>query len=82
MEFAKLRLSRQRTAAPARKSVITDEYWYSDDLRINLIIKHSDPRTGSVTMTVTQVIRTEPDSARFEIPDGYKPTGTGRETDK
>jgi hypothetical protein len=60
----------------------TDEYRYSDDLRINLIIKHSDPRTGSVTMTVTQVIRTEPDSARFEIPDGYKPTGTGPETDK
>ena len=62
--------------------VITDEYWYSEDLRINLIIKHSDPRTGGVTMTVAQVIRTEPDSARFEIPDGYKPTGTGRETDK
>jgi hypothetical protein len=62
--------------------VITDEYWYSEDLRINLIIKHSDPRTGSVTMTVTQVIRTEPDSARFEIPDVHKPTGTGRETDK
>lgn len=67
-----------------KEIVITDENWYSDDLRINLIIKHSDPRTGSVTMTVTQVIRTEPDSARFEIPDGYKPTGTGtgRETDK
>jgi hypothetical protein len=65
-----------------KEIVITDEYWYSDDLRINLIVKHSDPRTGSVTMTVTQVIRTEPDSARFEIPDVHKPTGTGRETDK
>jgi hypothetical protein len=51
---------------------VTDEYWYSDDLRLNLIVKHDDPRTGSVTMTVTQVTRTEPDQAIFEIPAGYK----------
>jgi hypothetical protein len=55
------------------ESAITDEYWYSADLRINLMIKHSDPRTGSVTMTVTQVSRVEPDPALFEIPEGYKP---------
>jgi hypothetical protein len=56
-----------------KETVITDEYWYSDDLRINLMIKHSDPRTGTVTLTVAQVVRTEPDPSRFEIPDGYKP---------
>jgi hypothetical protein len=52
--------------------VISDEYWYSNDLSINMIIKHVDPREGSVTMTVTQVARTEPDAALFEIPEGYK----------
>jgi hypothetical protein len=62
-----------------KEIVITDEYWYSDDLRINLMIKHSDPRTGTVTMTVVQVVRTEPDPSLFEIPDGYKPaTAEGR----
>jgi hypothetical protein len=55
------------------ETVLTDEYWYSDELRINLMIKHSDPRTGTVTLTVTQIARTEPDPSLFEIPDGYKP---------
>lgn len=59
--------------APA--TVITDEYWYSDDLRINLLIKHNDPRRGAVTLIVSQVQRTEPDAAIFEIPAGYKPAG-------
>ncbi len=66
--------------ATGKEIVITDEYWYSDDLRINLVIKHSDPRTGAVTMTVQQVTRTEPDPARFEVPQGYTQAGAGRET--
>jgi hypothetical protein len=65
-----------------KEIVITDEYWYSDELRINLMIRHSDPRTGTVTMTVAQVARTEPDPALFEIPDGYKPARAGGETDQ
>ena len=70
---------RETQTIPAEKSgtgreiVTTDEYWYSPDLRINMLIKHSDPRTGAVTMTVTQVKRSEPDPALLEIPEGYKP---------
>lgn len=56
-----------------KEVLVIDEYWYSEDLRINLIIRHSDPRTGSTTMTVTNVARTDPDPACFRIPDGYKP---------
>jgi hypothetical protein len=69
---------RETQTIPADKSktgqdiVIIDEYWYSYDLSINIMIKHVDPRTGSVTMVVTQVTRTEPDAALFEIPAGYK----------
>jgi hypothetical protein len=54
-----------------KEVVITDEYWYSQDLRINLMIKHSDPRKETTTMTVDQVTRTEPDPAFFEVPEGY-----------
>jgi hypothetical protein len=56
----------------ARPIEITDEYWYSEDLRINLLMKHSDPRKGTVTLTVGQISREEPDPALFRVPDGYK----------
>lgn len=52
--------------------VVTDEYWYSDDLRINLLIKHNDPRSGSATLTVVKIQRAEPDPAMFEIPQDYR----------
>jgi hypothetical protein len=58
--------------------IVADEYWYSNDLRINLLTKHSDPRTGSVELTVTEVDRGEPDAALFAIPDGYTQAGMGR----
>jgi len=79
---------RESQAIPAESSgtgkeiVITDEYWYSDYLRINLVIKHSDPRTGSVTMTVTQVTQTEPDHALFEIPEDYTLARPGQGTNQ
>ena len=61
---------------------ITDEYWYSLDLRINLMIKHSDPRKGTTTMTVAQVRRTEPNPAFFEVPEGYAHPGAQVGTEK
>jgi hypothetical protein len=61
------------TIGTGKEIVITDEYWYTEDLRINLVIKHNDPRSGSVAMTVTQVTLSEPDPALFRIPDDYTP---------
>lgn len=55
-----------------RELVLTDEYWYADDLHMNVIVKHNDPRTGSVTMTLTQVTREEPDPSLFQVPEGYQ----------
>jgi len=55
--------------------VVTDEYWYSDDLRVNLATKHDDPRTGSVTMTVTGIRRAEPNAQMFGIPADYAMAG-------
>jgi hypothetical protein len=51
---------------------VVDEYWYSDELRLDMLIKHSDPITGSTTTRVTQLSRTDPDPAMFTIPPGYK----------
>lgn len=65
-----------------KEIVVTDEFWYSEDLHINLVIKHSDPRTGSVDIKVTQIQRAEPDPARFEIPQGYKPARIGVEANR
>lgn len=58
-----------------KEVVITDEYWYSQDLRINLLVKHNDPRHGTTTLTVAHIVRTEPDPALFEVPEGYTRPG-------
>lgn len=52
--------------------VVTDEYWYSDELHMNMLTKHNDPRTGAQVVTITQVNRNEPDPAMFQVPPGYK----------
>jgi len=65
-----------------KEVVITDEYWYSQDLRVNLMMKHSDPRHGTTTMTIAQVNRTEPDPAFFEVPEGYTRPGALPEPEK
>ena len=62
-------------SSTGKEIVLTDEYWYSDDLHMNVMVKHSDPRTGSVTVTLTQATRTDPDPSLFQIPEGYKPMG-------
>lgn len=66
-------------ASPTGKEIaITDEFWYSEDLRINLIVKHSDPRTETISLSVMQITRAEPDAAFFEVPEGYVQRGMGR----
>lgn len=54
-----------------KEVVITDEYWYSQELRVNVMIKHSDPRKETTTLTLTQVTRAEPDAKFFQVPEGY-----------
>jgi hypothetical protein len=59
-------------ASGGREITVVDEYWYSEDLRLNMLAIHKDPRSGEQTTIVTQVDRSEPDPAIFEIPPGYK----------
>jgi hypothetical protein len=51
---------------------ITDDYWYSPDLSIYLIIRHDDPRTGEQLVAVTHIERTEPPAELLAVPEDYK----------
>jgi hypothetical protein len=52
--------------------VVTDEYWYSEELHLNMLVKHDDPRTGQQMVAITQVNRSEPSPSMFEVPADYK----------
>jgi TonB family protein len=67
---------RSRTIPPGgdgndRAITVTDEYWYSEELHMNITVKHTDPRHGTQFVTLTQLKRDEPDPKMFEIPAGY-----------
>ena len=59
-------------AGAQHEIVVTDEYWYSEELSMYMIVKHNDPRTGEQIVAVTEADRKEPDPARFVVPAGYK----------
>jgi hypothetical protein len=50
---------------------VTHERWVSTDLGITVLETDSDPRTGTRTMAVTNIQRSEPDAALFQLPQGY-----------
>ena len=51
---------------------VTDEYWYSPDLSIYMIIRHNDPRTGEQMVAVSAVQRQEPAAEEMNVPAEYK----------
>lgn len=51
--------------------VITRETWYSPDLKLVLQSTQTDPRFGETTYSLTDVQRSEPDPALFQVPAGY-----------
>ena len=57
------------TGAPL---VVTDEYWFSPDLSMYMVIKHNDPRTGEQIVGISEVDRKEPPASMFTVPAGYK----------
>jgi hypothetical protein len=69
--------TRSTTTVPAgqvgneRDILVVDEVWYSPDLQMNLMTKHSDPRGGETVYKLTTISRSEPDPALFQVPAGY-----------
>lgn len=51
--------------------VVSDETWFSADLRVTLSSKHSDPRTGDSLFRVENLKREEPALALFAPPADY-----------
>jgi hypothetical protein len=50
---------------------IVREVWVSQDLKIPVMIKTSDPRFGETTMQLTNVSQANPDPALFQVPANY-----------
>jgi hypothetical protein len=47
------------------------ETWMADDLKVPLTTKVSDPRSGTMTMELTNINRSEPDPSLFQVPSDY-----------
>jgi hypothetical protein len=64
---------------------VEDEFWYSDELHLNLLVRHSDPRVGVDTVGLSNLKREEPPARMFQIPAGYQVvdvTPTSERTDR
>jgi hypothetical protein len=57
---------------------IVNEVWYSPDLQLNVVSKHSDPMAGDTLLRLTNISRTEPPAALFQPPSDFKVIQTGR----
>jgi hypothetical protein len=49
-----------------------EELWHSKELDVDVQVKRADPRMGTRTTTMTEVVMGEPDAKYFQIPEGYK----------
>jgi len=47
------------------------ETWMSDDLKVPVMVKTTDPRTGTSTTQLTNINRSEPDASLFQVPSDY-----------
>jgi len=50
------------------------ETWFSPELRMPVLTKHSDPQNGDSTRKLVSLVRSEPDPALFRIPSDYTVT--------
>jgi hypothetical protein len=50
---------------------IVSERWYSPELQLVVMTRHSDPRFGETTYKLTNINRTEPAKSLFEVPSDY-----------
>ena len=50
---------------------IVSEQWFSPDLQLLVLTKHSDPRTGENIYRLQNIVRAEPDRSLFTVPPDY-----------
>ncbi len=54
------------------------DFWYSRDLQVDLSVVHTTPQLGTVSITLTNLLRGAPDRSWFAAPAGF--TVTSRNT--
>jgi hypothetical protein len=47
------------------------ETWHATELKVLVLSKCSDPRSGKLTMRLKKLDRAEPDASLFEVPPDY-----------
>jgi hypothetical protein len=50
---------------------VVSERWYSPELQVVVMTKHTDPRFGETTYRLTNINRSEPARTLFEVPSDY-----------
>ncbi len=56
---------------------ITSEEWSSPDLKVLVMTRHTDPRSGDNSYKLTNIVRAEPDRSLFQVPPDYTIKETG-----
>jgi hypothetical protein len=51
---------------------VISEQWFSPDLEMLVLTRHSDPRVGETTYRLTNITRSEPDRTLFQAPADYR----------
>ena len=59
------------TIGNAQALTITNERWVSPDLQTVVMSKRTDPRTGSASFQLTNIVKQEPDPTLFQVPSDY-----------
>ena len=60
------------TIGNAQAMEIVRETWISDELKVPVMTKVSDPRTGTTVTELTNINRSQPDPSLFQVPSDYK----------
>jgi hypothetical protein len=60
------------TIGNAQAIEIVRETWTSDELKVPLMTKVSDPRVGTSVTELTNIDRSEPDASLLQVPPDYK----------
>jgi hypothetical protein len=53
---------------------LVSEQWYSKDLQMTVMSRHSDPRNGETTYRVSNLRQGQPDASLFQVPGDYTMT--------
>ena len=51
---------------------VVSEQWFSEELQVLVMTRHSDPRSGETIYRLRNILRAEPDPSLFSVPADYQ----------